>query len=88
MLLVVQTTAEFALAWFAGYRADEGFVESSAVFWLNTFLYLPTVFHAAYFWFAATAIYLLLRRDIDEKQADEIYLDDELSPGAAASAEA
>lgn len=43
--------------------------------WAILYDYLPTLFHAAYFWHATVAVYLLMRRDIDEKQVDEIRLD-------------
>lgn len=42
--------------------------------WISAIGFLPLVFHAAYFWSAATAIYLLMRREIDEKQVDEIFM--------------
>lgn len=44
-----------------------------AGFWQELLLAAPMVFYAAYFWFASVAMYLLLRRDVDETQADEIY---------------
>lgn len=44
-----------------------------ATFWVKAlFGYLPTIFYAAYFWCASVAIYLLLRRDVDGVQVDEM----------------
>jgi hypothetical protein len=34
-------------------------------------------FAFGYFWVAATAMYLLLRRDVDHTETDEVYTDDE-----------
>lgn len=82
VLLFVRMTLAFAEVWLAGL-AETSEVEtavaasSGAPGWFTLFAWAPLVFHAAWFWFAATAVYLLMRRDIDEKQPDEIYLEDE-----------
>ncbi|TWT37537.1 hypothetical protein KOR34_24900 [Posidoniimonas corsicana] len=52
---------------------EPGIADSVAAFWLRTVaMQLPAVFYAAYAWCAAVAIYLLLRRDIDGVQVDEL----------------
>lgn len=51
--------------------------------WLVLYDYLPLVFHAAYFWFAAVAVYLLMRRDIDEKMVDEVFVEQDQSTEVA-----
>lgn len=44
-----------------------------AEFWTSSLLWLfPAAFYAAYFWSAVTAIYLLLRRDVDGRMVDEV----------------
>jgi hypothetical protein len=45
--------------------------------WLGAILLLIIGFGYAYFWTASTLIYLLLRRQIDTAEVDEVYLDDE-----------
>ena len=52
-----------------------GELTGMAAVWWWAGEHLPMVYHAAYFWSAAVVIYLLLRRDIDEQQADEIFLE-------------
>ncbi len=45
---------------------------------LNTALRLVTFsFIYGYFWVAASAMYLLLRRDVDHTETDEVYLEDD-----------
>ena len=62
------------VAWLAvGSRPEE--LTGVAGFWWAEATRLPLVYHAAYFWCTVTAIYLLLRRDIDEQQADEVFLE-------------
>ncbi len=46
-------------------------------FWLGVLLLVIVGFGYAYFWTASTLIYLLLRRQIDTAEVDEVYLDDE-----------
>lgn len=56
--------------------AGTGLIE----FWNGAVLSVARAFAYSYFWVAATAIYLLLRRDVDQAELDEIYLDDEDEP--------
>lgn len=49
-------------------------------FWNGIVLLLPVAFVSSYFWTAATAIYLLLRRREDQTELTEVYLDDEGDP--------
>jgi hypothetical protein len=42
-------------------------------------------FNFTYFWCAASAIYLLLRMDVDHQEMDEVYLEDDPSRTPAAS---
>lgn len=44
---------------------------------------LATAFRFTYFFSAASAIYLLLRQDVDEKEMDEVYLEPEREVSAA-----
>jgi hypothetical protein len=46
-------------------------------FWLGVILLVIIGFGYAYFWTASTLIYLLLRRQIDTAEVDEVFLDDE-----------
>ena len=58
----------------------------SGLFWLGTALIRLTVllvrivatgFNHAFFWCAASAIYLCLRRDVDQTEFDEVFVEDE-----------
>ncbi|MEN1679894.1 MAG: hypothetical protein AAGJ46_09890 [Planctomycetota bacterium] len=72
--------------WFAGLNQGAGASTPASIasFWYDLLASAPAVFHAAYFWFAAVGVYLLMRRDIDEKQCDEIYVEgNSPSPDAA-----
>ena len=44
-------------------------------FWESCVRYLAAGFFYGYFWTAASAIYLLLRRDVDATEANEVFLD-------------
>ncbi len=46
-------------------------------FWVGCVKLLAVGFLTSYFWTASTAIYLLLRRDVDATEMDEVYLDEE-----------
>ena len=46
-------------------------------FWNGCVVTAQLAFYGGFFWTAATAIYLLLRRAVDAKEMDEITLDDE-----------
>ena len=80
VLLALQLGTWFLIPWFVAAGEPTGAQSSLIRFWTAALAYVPVVFHAAYFWFAAVPIYLLLRRDIDEKQADEVFLDDQPLP--------
>ena len=44
-------------------------------FWASCVRYLAIGFFYGYFWTAASAVYLLLRRDVDATETDEVFLD-------------
>jgi hypothetical protein len=41
---------------------------------------LAVAFTYSFFWCAAAAIYLLLRRDVDQTEFDEVFVEDEIEP--------
>ncbi|MBN1909776.1 MAG: hypothetical protein JW818_08555 [Pirellulales bacterium] len=45
-------------------------------FWVGCVKLVAVGFLYSYFWTASTAIYFLLRRDVDATEMDEVYLDD------------
>ena len=45
--------------------------------WLDLFFLLILGFGYSYFWSASTIIYLLMRRNVDEAELDEVYLEEE-----------
>jgi len=45
-------------------------------FWEHLLWTLAAGFRYSFFWCAATAIYLLLRRDVDQTEFDEVYVDE------------
>jgi hypothetical protein len=49
-------------------------------FWVGVALTVATAFAFSYFWAATTAIYFLLRRQVDATEMDECYLPDERQP--------
>ncbi|MBU4273127.1 MAG: hypothetical protein KKE86_02110 [Planctomycetes bacterium] len=49
-------------------------------FWAGCVKLLAVGFLFSYFWSASTAIYLLLRRDVDAMEMDEVYLDADEEP--------
>jgi hypothetical protein len=53
-------------------------------FWAGCVFTAQLGFYYGFFWTAATAIYLLLRRAVDAKEMDEIALDDEVEIGGLA----
>jgi len=62
-----------------GEKATGALKGGASIFWfwegfVRTF---STAFTYAYFFTAAAAIYLLLRRDVDQTEMDEVYLEDE-----------
>jgi len=86
--LVINTTG-WAASWFLpSERAGDllngeldtglGYVGSLLIlFWKNIVLAIVAGFPLAYMWCAATAIYLLLRRQVDAAEMDEVELDDD-----------
>jgi len=77
-----------AAAWGAGAaRVDEvtaasGFSALGAGaalirFWIGCVKLLAVAYLFSYFWTAATAIYLLLRRNVDATEMDEVFLDED-----------
>ncbi len=65
------------------YRKDITWYERAgaamASFWLVLVLLLVIGFSYSYFWSAATIIYLLMRRKVDETDLDEVYEDEPLA---------
>jgi hypothetical protein len=61
-------------------RTDDGLFNAGATL-IGLVLYLidcvARAFRYTFFWSVASAIYLLLRQDVDDKEMDEIYLDDD-----------
>ena len=51
-----------------------------SVLWLGLVLMLVIGFAYSFFWTAATLIYLLMRRHVDDADLDEVYLDEEDEP--------
>lgn len=60
-----------------GGSAELGWGASLIVFWVQCVKLIATGYLASYFWTATTAIYLLLRRDVDATEMNEVYLTDE-----------
>jgi hypothetical protein len=53
-------------------------VAASAIrFWKSFLTSIAAGYQAGYLWAAAVGIYLLLRRDVDAAELDEVFLDDE-----------
>jgi hypothetical protein len=46
-------------------------------FWITVIFLLMLGFTYSYFWTAASMIYLLMRRKVDETEMDEVYIEDE-----------
>jgi hypothetical protein len=46
-------------------------------FWIDLAVTVATAFVFSYFWTATTAIYFLLRRQVDATEMDEVYMPDE-----------
>ena len=58
---------EFYNAWGAGL----------VCFWLTLFFLMMLGFSYSYFWCAATMIYLLMRKKVDEAETDEVFLEED-----------
>lgn len=84
--------ADWAIAWgagpdrFAGIRLGLNDPEAPGIFWAGAKLIqfftsciraFLTAYAAGYFWVAAGAVYLLLRRDADQTEIDDIFLEEE-----------
>jgi len=54
-----------------------GFAQDSIKFWNGMIRTLAVAFLYGLFWCMASAIYLLLRKDVDDTEMDEIYIVDE-----------
>lgn len=80
----------FAASWGAGNEAIEAIRTSSPQLgalgkagawlihcWVGCVRLLAAGFIYSYFWIASTAIYFLLRRDVDATELDEVYLGEE-----------
>lgn len=52
-------------------------------FWVACVKLAAISYLLAYFWVAASAIYLLLRYDVDATEMDEVYLEEDQQPGYA-----
>ncbi len=75
---------DWSVGWTLGEAASASGEAASAAlasppihFWKTAVAALVAGYQAAFLWTAAVAIYLLLRRDIDHAEMDEIYLEDE-----------
>jgi hypothetical protein len=51
-------------------------------FWLGLVFLLILGFSYSYFWSASTIVYMLLRRNVDAAEMDEVYLDEDEGDGA------
>jgi len=63
------------------YRSEITVVEkigaAMVTFWLVLVFLLVIGFSYSYFWTAATMVYLLMRKKVDETEMDEVYVEDE-----------
>jgi hypothetical protein len=57
------------------------FAHGAVQFWKATLTALAAGYQVGYLWVAAVAIYLLLRRDIDNAEMDEVYVEEEADYG-------
>src|SRR5262249_39897596 len=55
-------------------------------FWVTLVLMMVIGFSYSYFWTAATQIYLLMRKRVDETEMDEVYVEEEAPESPAAPA--
>ena len=87
---VTMETTYWAASWGAGSARVEqiaaGLQDKSGLLWCGTGLIrccelvvrvLATGFNHAFFWCAASAVYLCLRRDVDRTEFDEVFLPEE-----------
>ncbi|NLE40058.1 MAG: hypothetical protein GX621_18740 [Pirellulaceae bacterium] len=79
----VVALTDWAASWACGNERMEAILDHEAsagyliTFWQDGVRILAVGFLYSYFWTAATAIYFLLRRNVDATEMDEVYLDDE-----------
>ena len=59
----------------------------SSCFWLTLLFLMMLGFSYSFFWSAATMIYFLMRKRVDEAELDEVFLEDEEPEAAARPAE-
>jgi len=73
----VDYLSTWAVTW--GSAELERTIDNSALitFWRSCVFTLQVAFYYGFFWTAATAIYLLLRRDVDAKEMDEVVLQEQ-----------
>jgi hypothetical protein len=57
-------------------------------FWVTLVFLMVIGFSYSYFWTAATQIYLLMRKRVDETELDEVYLEEEAPEAPAINASA
>jgi hypothetical protein len=89
--MILQTTA-WATSWGSGDLAMDNLLSRDgaeelayadrwgaglATFWTGCLAMVPVAYVYSFFWTAATIVYFLLRRDEDQTDMDEVYLDDE-----------
>ncbi|MEN6459708.1 MAG: hypothetical protein ABFC63_12345 [Thermoguttaceae bacterium] len=74
----------WAAAWGYGEKVTgSGFGVGLIHFWVGCVKLLAIGYLFSYFWSASAAIYLLLRRDVDATETDEVFLDaDQSEPSA------
>ena len=71
----------WSASWGSGNEAvqatmSEGGGATIVRFWTGCVKILAVGYLYSYFWTAATAIYFVLRRDVDATEMDEVFLDD------------
>jgi fluoride ion exporter CrcB/FEX len=59
------------------YRSYNHIGAGMVAFWITVIFLLMLGFTYSYFWTAASTIYLLMRRKVDETEMDEVYIEDE-----------
>jgi hypothetical protein len=93
----VVESAYWGASWGAGperIREVQGLPSNSGLLFGGAFLIriftilthtIAVAFNQSFFWCAATAIYLLLRRDVDETEFDEVFMEGEVDRFALSS---
>jgi hypothetical protein len=64
----------------AAVQSESGWISGGASliqFWVECLKLVGVGYLFSYFWTASTAIYYLLRRDIDATEMDEVYIEEE-----------